>query len=133
MAAEAARRFGATLTILHVVQLQSSTVAGSPALDLVPAIPPTEIDDPTDFLNRTARESIGDNAKYDIRVVKGIPDLEIEKVAREIDADLLIVGTRGHKGLKRLFLGSTAQHTVHHANCPVLVISSNCFASTEQI
>jgi nucleotide-binding universal stress UspA family protein len=37
-------------------------------------------------------------------------------------ADLLVVGSRGHGGFVEALLGSTGQHCVHHANCPVVVI-----------
>lgn len=38
------------------------------------------------------------------------------------DADLLVVGTRGHGGLVDAFLGSVSTYCVHHAQCPVVVI-----------
>jgi len=37
-------------------------------------------------------------------------------------ADLLVVGTRGHGGFVEALLGSTGQHCVHYASCPVVVI-----------
>jgi nucleotide-binding universal stress UspA family protein len=37
-------------------------------------------------------------------------------------ADLLVVGSRGHGGFVAALLGSTGQHCVHHATCPVVVI-----------
>ena len=37
-------------------------------------------------------------------------------------ADLLVVGSRGHGGFVEALLGSTSQHCVHHATCPVVVI-----------
>jgi nucleotide-binding universal stress UspA family protein len=37
-------------------------------------------------------------------------------------ADLLVVGSRGHGGFVEALLGSTGQHAVHHASCPVVVV-----------
>lgn len=37
-------------------------------------------------------------------------------------ADLLVVGSRGHGGFAEALLGSVAQHCIHHARCPVVVI-----------
>lgn len=42
--------------------------------------------------------------------------------AGEQKADLIVIGTRGRSGLKRLVLGSVASGVVAHASCPVLVV-----------
>src|SRR5215207_3883128 len=42
--------------------------------------------------------------------------------AAEQKADLIVMGTRGRSGLKRLVLGSVASAVVMHASCPVLVV-----------
>lgn len=41
-------------------------------------------------------------------------------VARK--ADLIIMGSRGRTGLRRLLIGSVAERVVRHASCPVLVV-----------
>lgn len=47
---------------------------------------------------------------------------EIVQTARQLNADLIVIGTHGRTGLKRLALGSTAEKVVRHAHCPVLVL-----------
>jgi nucleotide-binding universal stress UspA family protein len=46
----------------------------------------------------------------------------IADVAKENDADLIVVGTRGHTPVAGLLLGSVAQRLLHVANCPVLAV-----------
>jgi nucleotide-binding universal stress UspA family protein len=42
--------------------------------------------------------------------------------AQENNIDLIVIGTRGRSGFKRLLLGSVASHVVTYAHCPVLVV-----------
>jgi nucleotide-binding universal stress UspA family protein len=44
------------------------------------------------------------------------------ELAREIGADLIVLATRGHTGLKRILLGSTAERIVRFSPCPVLIV-----------
>jgi nucleotide-binding universal stress UspA family protein len=43
-------------------------------------------------------------------------------IEHSIDADLLVVGTRGHGGFTGLVLGSVSQHVAAYARCPVTVV-----------
>jgi nucleotide-binding universal stress UspA family protein len=52
----------------------------------------------------------------------GRPYEQIIGLAREINADLIALSTRGHSGLKHLLLGSTAERVVRSASCPVVVV-----------
>jgi nucleotide-binding universal stress UspA family protein len=53
-------------------------------------------------------------------IVEGNPARALLDAAK--DADLLVVGSRGHGGFAEALLGSVSQHCVHHADCPVVVI-----------
>lgn len=56
------------------------------------------------------------------RVVEGEPADEINRAAVFAGADLLVVGTHGRHGLKRLVLGSVAEAVVHSSGVPVLTV-----------
>jgi nucleotide-binding universal stress UspA family protein len=47
---------------------------------------------------------------------------EIVRAAAELDADLIVVGTHGRTGVRRMLLGSVAEAIVRKAGCPVLVV-----------
>jgi nucleotide-binding universal stress UspA family protein len=71
-------------------------------------------------LTRTAAALTGaDVAK---RIEIGDVATTICRVAEGLSVDVIIVGSHGRSGLKRLFLGSVSEHVVRHAPCPVLVI-----------
>lgn len=46
----------------------------------------------------------------------------IAQLAEDVVADLVVIGTHGRRGMKRVFLGSVAEGTVRLAPCPVLVV-----------
>lgn len=56
------------------------------------------------------------------RVLIGDPANEIINVAREIDANLIVIPSRGKTGLRRWMLGSVAEKVVRQAPCPTLVL-----------
>lgn len=51
----------------------------------------------------------------------GVAD-EIEKVALEIKADVVVLGTHGRRGFRRLMMGSVAEAFVRQAHCPVILV-----------
>jgi nucleotide-binding universal stress UspA family protein len=56
------------------------------------------------------------------RVEIGDPGGAICMVARDIDADVIVLGSRGRGVVKRVLLGSVSEYVLHHAACPVLVV-----------
>lgn len=52
----------------------------------------------------------------------GDPRMEIRAVAAEINAELIVMGTHGRRGVSRLVLGSVAESLVRTARCPVLLV-----------
>ncbi len=55
---------------------------------------------------------------------KGIPSKEILKLANEINADLIIMGSRGLSDIEKTLIGSVTEHVIANAKCPVLVVKS---------
>jgi nucleotide-binding universal stress UspA family protein len=57
-----------------------------------------------------------------VHVAVGHPDSEILRIAEEIGADLVVVGSRGLGPLRRALMGSVSESVVRHAHCSVLVV-----------
>jgi nucleotide-binding universal stress UspA family protein len=58
------------------------------------------------------------------RLVTGDPATAIVELAREENVDLIVMGTHGRTGLRRLLMGSIAEAVVRTAPCPVLTYKS---------
>ena len=56
-------------------------------------------------------------------VREGYPASVIQEEAREENADMIVMGSRGLSGLKHLLLGSIAVRVVQKAHCPVLTLN----------
>jgi nucleotide-binding universal stress UspA family protein len=69
-------------------------------------------------------------------VVEGAAGLDVEEeiayghpaqvlIEQSADADLLVVGSRGHGAFTRLMIGSVSIHCVTHSHCPVVVVRTD--------
>lgn len=56
---------------------------------------------------------------------EGKPSKEIINIAKDWNADLIIMGTQRKTGLKRLLLGSTAENTIRLSDIPILIVPSS--------
>ena len=59
------------------------------------------------------------------RIVEGQPAAEILRLAEELPADLIVVGSMGRTGLSRFLLGSVAEKVVRNSKVPVLVVQGD--------
>jgi nucleotide-binding universal stress UspA family protein len=60
------------------------------------------------------------DVKIEQRVIQGAPAAVL--VEESQDADLLVVGSRGHGGFAQLLLGSVSQQCAQHSECPVVIV-----------
>lgn len=117
-----AGQFGAELTLLHVVEpmvYPENYVAIPPADD---DINQNLLQSASNRLTRLQAAAAGQKVTANTLARLGRPYIEITEVAREMEADLIILATHGYTGLKHVLLGSTAERVVRHAPCPVLTV-----------
>ncbi len=76
------------------------------------------------WLNSVKEDADKNNVKFESRVIKtttSVPE-EIIEYAKDKKSDLIVMGTRGRTGFKKMLLGSVASAVVTHAGCPVMVV-----------
>ncbi|MEY3297935.1 MAG: hypothetical protein RLZZ597_1195 [Cyanobacteriota bacterium] len=74
------------------------------------------------LLQREADLAKGAGVDAEFSQAAGDPAMTICAVAKSWDADLIVVGSHGRKGLGEILLGSVSNHVMHHAACSVMVI-----------
>jgi nucleotide-binding universal stress UspA family protein len=115
-----AERFSAKLHLVHAFDYDypMSTFSAMPL-----AIPEAEIASRAERrLKDVARKYAIAFAPENCHVVKGRAYHAVCQLARKLETDLIVTTTRGHTGLRHVFLGSTAERIVQHAPCGVLVV-----------
>jgi nucleotide-binding universal stress UspA family protein len=113
-----AKRYQSRVRLMHVVDLGAAFKAPDAGLSI-------------DIFRRFGEESLTrlrselllEKIPVETVLCEGTnPAAEILQAAQDGSVDLLVIGTRGHKGLARLVLGSTAEQLIHQAKCPILTI-----------
>jgi len=61
-------------------------------------------------------------ARASTLLLEGVAHEQIIRAARSKKADMIVIGTHGHTGLVKFFLGSIASRVVAGAHCPVLTV-----------
>ena len=113
-----AERYQSRVRLMHVVDLMAAFKTSNAGVSI-------------DFFRRLGEESLGrlkkeldsEHIRAEAVLCEGTdPATEILRAAEGSLVNLLVIGTRGHKGLARLVLGSTAEELIHQARCPILAI-----------
>src|SRR4029453_2266250 len=117
-----------TLHVVHVVE--SRIPMGTPAMPVEAPPTPISIDEESARLRRCVEDQVAPAARESSplgvalvvsHLALGSPAEELVQLASDLEADLIVVGTHGRRGVKRFILGSIAERTVRLATCPVLV------------
>ena len=111
-------QLNAEVALLSVVDLTMLITEG--------AVTPKEFADITINDYRKNQQMLIDTVFKDYKVwtfvEEGIPYEVILNVAKEWDADLIVLGTHGRKGISHLIMGSVAEKIVRHSEIPVFII-----------
>ena len=62
------------------------------------------------------------NVSYETRIERGHPVETITRLAQQVNADLIVLGSRGQSDVLAFLMGSVSEGVLHHAHCPVLIV-----------
>jgi len=123
-ACELGRELHATIHLLNVVGIPA---VGVPELGvaITANVMDSMIEDNHVALGKLADAHRGEVAIGQILLKTGEARDVINATAKEISADLIVIGTHGRTGISRALLGSIAETVVRTAPCPVLTIHTH--------
>ncbi len=119
-AAPLAERLGATITLIYV---DPPPFLAGDLRDSLLVLPVAEVDAAlARDLSELAAQQIG--AAFPVKTIvrRGDAGAEIVEAAKALDSDLILMPTHAYTGLKHALYGSTAEHVMRHAACPVCTI-----------
>ena len=121
---ELARNFGASLTVLNVVDNILTRAYGSDGMVLADSELQREIEDAA---RRQVDALLFEDDRRDLRAVgvtvtSNSPAAAIVTYARDVAVDLIVMGTHGRGAVAHLLMGSVAERVVRTAPCPVLTV-----------
>ena len=117
-ACQMARECGAKLVVCHVAPPTLVAVGEG----MVVEIPSEETEQMTARLEQVKPDD--PLVRVSHRFARGDAADEIVRLAEEVNADLIVMGTHGRGGLSRLLLGSVAEAVMRTAPCPVLTVKA---------
>lgn len=130
------KKTGADLMLLHVLSKNEPEHPISPTYTYYPIIEECNYETyqkeyvkyeqhGLEFLKSLTAESTAAGIKTEYSQLAGNPGRMICELANNCSADLILVGSRGLKGLKEMFLGSVSNYVTHHAPCSVLIVRNS--------
>lgn len=123
-----AKTFGSTLTLVHVMQSRHEHTGPQTNDALGWEISRQEARGYLERVEKEVSRALG--RSVDVRLEQGRPAERIVDLAREIDADLTVVGSRGEGGAPAWNLGSTAQRVLMLARGSVFIAHSSSMTPT---
>jgi nucleotide-binding universal stress UspA family protein len=124
-----ASRDNSTIYLLHVFEIPDYVVIPYARRRQKPAEVQSQIDaaeqDARENLEAFGQELSNRGIKVQTYLRVGHPFEEIVLTANHFAVDLIVIGSNGRGGIKRLLVGSTAERVVEHAHCAVLVVKGS--------
>lgn len=122
VAALLAKKYNLTIYALHMLDLQEFSISESPSSHQEKGIFFLKLAEKK-FKNFLAQEYLKD--VHLVPIIKHYKVFsEINKVAEEIEADLIVMGSHGASGLKEFFIGSNTEKVIRYADIPVLIVKN---------
>ncbi|MFP3258124.1 MAG: universal stress protein [Caldivirga sp.] len=116
-----AKVFNSSLYIIHVVEEDKVAMATS-AMPIMVNIIDDMVKAGNEILSKAKARAVDMGVNAETILARGNAADKILETAERLNVDLIVVGSRGLRGLARFLLGSVSEKVARHSNKPVLIV-----------
>ena len=123
-AIDLAKKYDAELVVLNIVSLVPSSQFEYVNIGRMREIETTETEKAQQEVDKVKQRAIENKVSVETAVLVKYTKVvkEIVEYAEQMNIDMIVIGSRGITGIKKMLLGSVADGVVTYSHCPVLVV-----------
>jgi len=117
-----ARLVNGKIFLIHIATLDLGVIVSETGFTYLPELEQTALNEEAEQMKILKSEVEKQNIECETIVRQGIPADIIVQEAKDLAADLIVIGSLGHNSLYNMFIGSVATDVIKHSTVPLLVI-----------
>lgn|SRR5690606_38422388 len=121
-AIEHAKMVNGKIYLIHVATLDLGVIVSETGFTYLPELEQTALNEEAEQMSELKNEVEQKGVACETIVRQGIPADIIVQEAKDLNADLIVIGSLGHNSLYNILIGSVASDVIKHSSVPLLVI-----------
>lgn len=121
-AVEHAKMINGKIYLIHVATLDLGVIVSETGFTYLPELEQTALNEEAEQMTKLKNEVELKGVSCETIVRQGIPADIIVQEAKDLNADLIVIGSLGHNSLYNILIGSVASDVIKHSSVPLLVI-----------
>lgn len=108
--------------LIHVATLDIGVIVSETGFTYLPELEQTALNEEAEQMSKLKSEIETRGITCETIVKQGIPADIIVQEAKDLNVDLIVIGSLGHNAIYNMFIGSVASDVIKHSRVPLLVI-----------
>lgn len=121
-AIEHAKLVKGEIYLIHVATLDIGVIVSETGFTYLPELEETALNEEAEQMSQLKEEIESQGILCETIVKQGIPADIIVQEAKDLNVDLIVIGSLGHNALYNMFIGSVASDVIKHSSVPLLVV-----------
>lgn len=117
-----AKLVGGEIYLIHVATLDIGVIISETGFTYLPELEETALNEEAEQMKALKAEIESQGITCQTIIKQGIPAEIIVQEAKDLEVDLIVIGSLGHNTLYKMFIGSVASEVIKHSSVPLLVV-----------